>query len=130
MFPDPCLSLPADPGNNGWIPLPTGVTTSASFSLQFTFQLYGQSLNSLYVANLGLLSFNNVAIYPFDATVDTSNGHGQVWTKSGINTFAVAWDHIGYFPNHNDKLNTFQVLISDGNNAFMGSGNNVCFCYA
>lgn len=49
--------------------------------------------------------------------------------KSGTNKFAVAWNQVGYYNIHGDKLNTFQVLISDGTDAAMGIGNNVCFCY-
>ncbi|MBK7158976.1 MAG: hypothetical protein IPH77_10545 [Ignavibacteria bacterium] len=34
-----------------------------------------------------------------------------------------------YFGSHADKLNTFQCIISDGLDPFLGLGNNVCFSY-
>lgn len=70
-------------------------------------------------------------IAPFWADVDTrASGSGQVFMRNtGTNKFAVAWDHVGYYDEQTDKLNTFQVLISDGNDSSMGIGNNVCFCY-
>lgn len=47
----------------------------------------------------------------------------------GGNTFVVTWDDVGYFNEHGDLRNTFQVAISDGTNVDMGLGNNVCFSY-
>ncbi len=49
--------------------------------------------------------------------------------KQGPNFLAVTWDHVGYFSQHTDLQNTFQVIISDGTYQPMGLGNNVCFCY-
>ena len=41
----------------------------------------------------------------------------------------VVWDHVGYFSMMDDKLNTFQVIISDGLDTIVPAGNNVSFCY-
>ena len=43
--------------------------------------------------------------------------------------FAVAWDHVGFYNEQETLNNTFMVMISDGYDASMGIGNNVCFCY-
>jgi hypothetical protein len=68
-------------------------------------------------------------VAPFWGDVDTRS-HGYVWQQQiGTNTLAVAWDHTGYYAQHGEKRNTFQVMISDGTNPDMGLGNNVCFCY-
>jgi len=122
---------------------------SASQALAFTFDLYGDSFTSTFINNNGNLSFDNLfstftssgfpvagfpMVAPFWGDVDT--GHpgteqlGHVWYQPiGANTLAVGWDHVGYYNEHGDLLNTFQMLISDGTNASMGLGNNVCFCY-
>jgi len=41
----------------------------------------------------------------------------------------VKWDSVGYFPQMGDKRNTFQLIITDGNDALIPAGNNVAFCY-
>jgi hypothetical protein len=123
---------------------------SSSASLGFTFELFGVPYENVFINNNGNLSFDSAyatytstgfpvagfpMIAPFWADIDTGdsgdNGQfGRVWRKQvDGNTFAVAWDHVGYYDERGDRENTFQVLISDGNNEDMGLGNNVCFCY-
>ena len=36
---------------------------------------------------------------------------------------------VGYYPNKINRLNTFQAVISDGEDLEVGLGVNVCFCY-
>lgn len=123
---------------------------SASVALPFTFSLYGNDFTSAFINNNGNLSFGQLfstftatgfpvsgfpMVAPFWGDVDTGDQLdpdvlGHVWSQfiSG-NTLAVTWDNVGYYNEQGDKLNTFQVLISDGTNADMGIGNNVCLCY-
>jgi hypothetical protein len=69
-------------------------------------------------------------VAPFWADVDTRGPlSGVVYMKQGPNYLAVAWDHVGYYGAHDDLLNTFEVIISDGTYAPMGLGNTICFCY-
>ena len=127
---------------------------SADFSLGFTFSFYGSDYTDAFINNNGNLTFGSLfgaftatgfpdvgpmMIAPFWADVDTGTPGvssdlellGHVWQKSvSANTVAVTWDQVGYFNDASDKLNTFQVLLSDGLNEDMGVGNNVCFCYA
>lgn len=126
---------------------------SAVSALPFTFQLYEDDFTEVFINNNGNLSFGSLfstftatgfpvsgfpMVAPFWGDVDTGNsfsgepGHiGHVWWKEiGTNTFVVTWDDVGYFNEHGDLRNTFQVTISDGSNADMGLGNNVCFSYA
>lgn len=121
---------------------------SSAIPLGFTFDLYGTPQNTVYINNNGNISFGSgfatytstgfpVANYPmvapFWADVDTRNGSvgdGVVYYKSEPHQFIVIWDHVGYFSASNDKLNTFELIISDGTAAAVpGLGNNVCFCY-
>jgi hypothetical protein len=117
---------------------------SSSVMLSFAFDFFGSLYNKIFINNNGNLSFDGIfstftstgfpisgfkMVAPFWADVDT-RGIGYVWKKEiGTNTFAVAWDHVGYFSSQTDKTNTFQVMISDGSNEVMGIGNNVCFCF-
>lgn len=113
--------------------------------LGFNFNLYGTIYTTLFINNNGNVSFGNdfctftpfafpsataVLVAPFFADVDTRNtASGVVWMKSEANRFTVTWDSVGYFGNHADKLNTFQLIISDGTDPLVGIGNNVCFSY-
>lgn len=118
---------------------------SVAIPLQFNFNLYGQPWNTIYINNNGNISFGQSfctftpsgfpiadfpMVAPFWADVDTRPaGSGVTYYKSEANRFTVTWDNVGYFGNHDDKLNTFQLIISDGTDPEMGLGNNVCFCY-
>jgi hypothetical protein len=127
---------------------------SATVPLGFAFNLYGTLYTTAYINNNGNLSFETFydsvwptgfpftgfpMVAPFWADVDTGNpGNpvGDVWFKqydsnsdSAVDTLVVTWENVGYNDEHGDRRNTFQVAISDGTNAAMGVGNNVCFSY-
>jgi hypothetical protein len=114
-------------------------------NLPFTFDLFGTPQTQVFINNNGNVSFGGgfsaftstgfpVAgfpmIAPFWADVDTRGSlSGVVWFRLEAHKLVVTWDHVGYYNIQTDKLNTFQLLISDGTDAGMGIGNNVCFCY-
>lgn len=154
-----CPSLPANrdpsldssnPINEGWELVSNPYNddgSSGPVTLPFTFDIFGALYTEVYINNNGNLSFGSSLstftssgfpfsgtrlVAPFWADVDTrtNNGDiGRVWQWSSGSTFAVAWDHVGYYNTQGDKRNTFMVMISDGNNPNMGIGNTVCFCY-
>jgi len=113
--------------------------------LQFNFNLFGVNENTVFINNNGNISFGQPfctftptgfpsnqfrMIAPFWADVDTrAVASNLVWFKSEPRRFTVTWERVGYFASHADKLNTFQVIISDGTDPLVGIGNNVCFCY-
>lgn len=113
--------------------------------LPFNFSFYGTTYDSLYINNNGNISFDlpystftanpfpdptyNM-IAPFWADVDTrSTNGGSVWFKLNPHSLVVVWDHVGYWNMMEDKLNTFQLIISDGQDTLVPAGNNVSFCY-
>lgn len=117
--------------------------SSALINLPFTFCLYGDNYTSLYINNNGNVSFGTtygtfsanafpdptyVMVAPFWADVDT-RGAGQVVYKIYPNAIYINWVGVGYFSNMTDKLNTFQLILSDGTDPVVGIGNNVAFCY-
>ncbi|MCB5285928.1 MAG: T9SS type A sorting domain-containing protein [Candidatus Cloacimonetes bacterium] len=123
---------PNDDGSTGQITLP------------FTFTLYGTPYNYCWVNNNGNVTFDyglssytpwgfpsgdNPMLAPFFADVDT-RGTGSVWYKIEANRMIVIWDHVGYFSYGVDKLNTFELIFSDGTDPLIGLGNNVAFSYA
>ncbi len=119
--------------------------SSAAIPLPFNFNLYGTIYTQVFINNNGNLTFTTdlstftpfafpstplAIVAPFFADVDTRNlASGVVWYKFTGNRLAVTWDSTGYFGSHADKLNTFQCIISDGLDPFLGLGNNVCFSY-
>lgn len=131
--PDGCplSQLPNDDGSSALIPLP------------FSFNLYGQTYNSCYINNNGNVTFDVpwgtftaqpfpnaqfVMVAPFWADVDTRNG-GEVFYCISDHAMFVNWIDVGYFPMMNDKINNFQLIITDGTDPFIGAGNNVAFSY-
>ncbi len=125
--------------------LPNDDLYSNSIALPFNFSFYGTTYDSLYINNNGNISFsqpyNTFTAYsfpdptfnmiaPFWADVDTrSTNGGNVWYKVNAHSLIVIWDHVGYFNMMEDKLNTFQLIISDGLDTLIPSANNVSFCY-
>lgn len=122
--------------------------SSSQIPLSFPFFFYGTQYNDLFINNNGNISFgapyfeytptgfpdpNFVMIAPFWGDVDTRNPSGEsciVFYKSESNRFTIIWHQVGYYSEHTDKLNTFQLIITDGNDPLIGIGNNVCFAYA
>ena len=118
---------------------------SLSIPLPFTFDLYGTSHTSVFINNNGNISFGAgfstftstgfpvtgfPMVAPFWADVDTRGAlSGVVYYKVEATRLTVIWEHVGYYPSATDKLNTFQVIITDGTDPVVGVGNNVCFCY-
>ncbi|MBS0195571.1 MAG: hypothetical protein JSR77_02330 [Planctomycetes bacterium] len=123
-------------------------------AVPFSFNLYGTHYtgDQVFVNNNGNLSFGTgfsdftstgfpvngfPMVAPFWADVDTRNPlsgvvHYKFFDGNGDatpDTLAVTWDNVGYYGEHADKTNTFQVVISNGTNPRMGLGNTVCFSY-
>lgn len=115
-------------------------------SLPFTFNLYGTNYTSFYVNNNGNVSFGGAysdytstgfpvngfpMLAPFWADVDTRPAaSGKVWVRIQPHQVTVIWDHVGYYGNQVDKLNTFELIFTDGTDPIIGIGNNVAFSYA
>ena len=122
---------PNDDGSTGLIPL------------QFPFCFYGTSQTDMYINNNGNISFGAsygtfssnpfpdatyVMVAPFWADVDT-RGTGEVWYKVTPTYAIIRWHNVGYFSSQTDKINDFQLIITDGNDPIIPGGNNIAFCY-
>jgi hypothetical protein len=119
--------------------------TAVAIALPFTFSLYGTPYTTVYINNNGNLSFGGgyctftpsgfpvsgfPMVAPYWADVDTRAAlSGVVHYRLDANKLVVIWDHVGYYGAHDDKLSTFEVMISNGTDPALGLGNNVCFCY-
>jgi len=111
--------------------------------LPFVFDFYGTTYTEFYINNNGNVSFGNPystytsygfpvngfpMLAPFWADVDTRSG-GQVFYKMESNRVTVIWNAVGYFLNHTDKLNTFELVFTNGWDPVVGLGYNVAFSY-
>lgn len=113
-------------------------------SIPFNFCLYGTNYNTLYINNNGNISFGSpyntfspvsfptnqfTMVAPFWADVDTRNpASGLVYYKITPTYMVVRWQNVGYYNMNVDKLNDFQLIITNGNDPIVPSG-NVMFCY-
>lgn len=117
-------------------------------NLPFQFFLYGQYWNTAYININGNVSFGNyygtfsstgfpiagfTMAAPFWADVDL-RGTGctdcnRVEFKLTNTALYVNWTNVGYFNAQVDKLNTFQLIITDGVDPVIPNGANVSFCY-
>src|ERR1035437_6662176 len=122
---------------------PNDDLSTNSLSIPFTFCLYGNNYNSLYINNNGNISFGQaystfssspfpdpsyIMVAPFWGDVDTQ-GAGVVEYKITPTAMYVNWVGVGYYPAQTDKVNTFQLIITDGTDPILPTGNNIAFCY-
>ncbi|HQV75336.1 MAG: gliding motility-associated C-terminal domain-containing protein [Flavobacteriales bacterium] len=132
--PDDTYTLAMQPNDDG---------SSDLINLPFSFDLYGESYNTVYINNNGNVSFvqafgtysstgfpnaNNKMVAPFWADIDT-RGIGQVLYKITPTAMYVNWIDVGYFSSQTDKVNNFQLIITDGTDLVIGTDKNVSFCY-
>jgi gliding motility-associated-like protein len=119
--------------------------SSPEIELPFTFCLYGAQYNSCWINTNGNVTFDgafgtfsasgfpnnqNIMVAPFWADVDIRNPEsGLVYYKVTDHYMIVYWDAVGYFNNMADKLNSFQLIISDGSDPIIPNGGTVSFCY-
>ncbi len=143
------------PRDGTWLIVPFTIGTPGDYrnddgsspliTLPFNFCLYGTNYTNVYINNNGNISFNSAyftftangfpdathaMVAPFWADVDTRGPlSGLVYYKVNATNMIVQWEHVGYYSSHDDKLNTFQMIISNGNDPVIPSGKNVSFYY-
>jgi len=143
------------PRDSSWQIVPFTIGTSPQYrnddgsspliTLPFNFCLYGTSHNDAYINNNGNVSFGGpystftavgfpsnqyIMVAPFWADVDTRNlVSGLVYYKVTPTHLIVQWDSVGYYSQHIDKVNTFQLIITNGNDPIIPQGKNVSFYY-
>ncbi len=120
LFTDSTLAA-NDDGSTGLVPIGFGIN------------LFGAPYSNLYVNNNGnvtftgplgtftpfnLLSTSLPILAPFFADVDTRGAGSSLVqygpdTLGGKNVFGVNWINVGYFSSHVNKLNSFQLIMTD-----------------
>jgi hypothetical protein len=139
----PGLLIPRD-GSFTLAMAPNDDGSSSLITLPFTFCLFDVNYTNVYINNNGNVTFDApLSIYsavgfpypsypmlaPFWADVDTRSC-GSVWYRIEANRMVVIWEETGYYSNQCDKLNTFELIFTDGTDPFIGINKNVAFSYA
>jgi uncharacterized repeat protein (TIGR01451 family) len=119
--------------------------STVAIPLSFLFTFYGNQFNQVFINNNGNVSFEGPystftpqgfpiadfgMVAPFWGDVDTRNlSSGLVYFKSEAHRLTIIWEGVGYYNQKADKINTFEVIITDGSDELVGIGNNICFSY-
>jgi len=98
-----------------------------ALNLGFNVSFFGNTYNSLFINNNGNVSFGaGISSYipsgptgadapiisPFFGDVDTRNSaSGVVHYNLGSDQLIVTWDHVGYYGEHADRLDSFQLIL-------------------
>jgi hypothetical protein len=127
---------------------PGGTCSGTPVPIGFTANMYGVSSDSLYINTNGNITFDSPLptftpfslddafrqiIAPFFADLDTRNPASGVvtfgnGTFDGRAAFGVNWIDVGYFEEHADRTNSFQLLLVDRSDT--GAGNfDIVFNY-
>lgn len=137
----------------GYFPPNSGATShvladdeSFEVTLSFNFCFYGQNYTSVYINDNGNITFDAASgsftstgfpvlfdkmIAPFwaDFHQGSFGGNGVVWYENTPTALIVHWENIGYYLNGTNKRNTMMLIITDGLDPLLASGNNVGFFY-
>ncbi len=115
-----------------------------NINLPFGFCFYGNTYNTCYLSINGNIQFGTTdngytaagfpsttvnMIAPFWADIDF-NGVGQILVDMSVPTRVVfSWDSVGRYNSLTDKVNSFQLVITDGIDGILPPGKNVGFYY-
>ena len=108
----------------------------------WTFELYGDVYTEFYVNSKGMISFGGDVIdwtptkFP-EAEYNQITGYwqdtdnrsvGEIMYKVTPEAVYVNFVEVGYYNNHDDLTNNFQIIITP-NDGIIGDGNNAQVCY-
>jgi hypothetical protein len=118
---------------------------SGPINLGFTLNYFGTNYTSFYINNNGNVSFGSgisayiptgptgasaPVISPYFGDADSRGANsGVVHLNQSANQSIVTWDHIGYYDSHDDKLNTFQLVLRGPDYAVPSGEGQIGFFY-
>jgi hypothetical protein len=122
-------------------PVNGGTCAGTAIPVGFDLNFYGVNFNSAYVNTngnitldsqlstftpFGLTATSRQILAPFFADVDTRNPASGVVTFGngtfmGFDAFGVNWIDVGYFTQHVDKTNSFQLLLVNRSDTGVGN---------
>ena len=119
--------------------------STGPITIPFNFCLYGTNYTSFFINTNGNVTFGAAfstftatpfpsatipaMLAPFWGDVDTQMGNGIIHYEILPDAVIINWVGVGYFNDHGDKLNTFQLIFTDGTSPLVQVGANVGFFY-
>jgi hypothetical protein len=120
--------------------------STASIPLGFGFTLFGTTYNSVFINNNGNITFtgplssfipNGVLgaaqpiVSAYFADVDTRNAASGLlhWQLDTSGQLVATWDNVGYYNQHADMLNSFQLVLRGDSFAVPAGEGRVGFFY-
>ncbi len=119
--------------------------STVQLAIPFNFCFYGTLITDIFINNNGSVSIGSpystftadsfpstmyTMIAPFWADVDTRGAlSGIVYYQITASHVIVQWDNVGYFGTHDDKLSSFQLIMTDQVDNLLPPNANVSFCY-
>lgn len=117
-----------------------------NFNFTTPLNFFGQTYTSFFANNNGNMSFNSgisayiptgptgassPVISPWFGDVDTRGTNSGVLhlNDTVANQVILTWDHVGYFNAHDDKLNTFQLVVRGPDYAIPNGEGSIGFFY-
>lgn len=115
--------------------------------LPFTYTFFGEPIDSLFISVNGHVSFDNPLtmwgwyiphaggqrwLAPFRSDVDLvvpCLDCNKVYYKVSPTCLRINWVRVGYYDGHVDRLNSFQLTITNGTDPTLPLGMNTAFCY-
>jgi len=117
-------------------------------NLGFTFCFFGQDFSQVYFTSKGTIAFGGGYFdwtpheFPNPVGTDTQHDHicafwadfdfratGEFYYKTTSQALYVNYVDVGYYSNHSDKKNTFQIILTPEGSDVLPAGQNVQFCY-
>lgn len=114
-------------------------------NLGWTFDFYGEQFNSFYINSKGSISFGNYIIdWTPEEFPNTTSGAGQIagfWADSDYRSSGdikykiedgiayVNFVDVGYYNNHDDLTNSYQLVITATDAGILPDGANTQMCY-
>ncbi|MFO0359269.1 MAG: hypothetical protein ACK50N_02115, partial [Flavobacteriales bacterium] len=130
------------PGVDSWI---------GPIQLPFNFCFFGQNYNQIALTSKGTIVMGPAGYidwtpseFPNPLGSEDANQYdqisafwadfdfratGQLFYKVTDEAFYLNYIDVGYFANHDNFTNTFQVILTSEDSEILGNGNNVQFCY-
>lgn len=113
------------------------------YPMGFDFCFFGDTRTQFWINTKGTITFNgpNTTFVPtgfpsnafsmiagFWADIDI-RGIGDIYYKITETAVYVNFVEVGYYNLHTDRVNSFQIIMTDGTDPVIGEGNNLAFCY-
>jgi hypothetical protein len=113
--------------------------------LSWTFDFYGTAYNSIYINSKGSISFGNYLIdwtpEEFPNTINEIaqvagfwadsdyRSSGDIYYKIDQDAVYINFVDVGYYNNHDDLINSYQIIITPTDGVILPDGSNTQMCY-